>query len=118
MSMAALIKIIIQIIFSFLVVQHPIRDLAQNYVPVNTVQLLSQDTTQQRALGILTSKCNVCHAKRNRRRVFTKENMNSWSEDIYQQVFIKKRMPKGKKIKLTSQDYQELLTWITATQNK
>ena len=60
---------------------------------------------------------NVCHQKRNKRRVFTLENMTKWSNDINKQVFIKKRMPKGKKIKLTSQEYQDLLTWISSTQN-
>ncbi len=67
------------------------------------------------AFKILENKCNVCHYKRNKRRVFTLENMNPWANDIYKQVFIKKRMPKGKKIKLNSKEYQELLTWITST---
>ncbi|WP_299212577.1 hypothetical protein [uncultured Aquimarina sp.] len=67
-----------------------------------------------KAFQILENKCNVCHYKRNKRRVFTLENMNPWANDIYNQVFIKKRMPKGKKIKLTSKEYQELLTWISS----
>ncbi len=71
--------------------------------------------TDRKAFQILENKCNVCHYKRNQRRVFTRENMNAWSNDIYRQVFVKKRMPKGKKIKLTPQEYQQLLTWITST---
>ncbi len=67
------------------------------------------------AFQILDTKCNVCHNTRNRKRVFTLENMNPWANDIYRQVFIKKRMPKGKKVKLNTKEYQELLTWITST---
>ncbi|WP_299336309.1 hypothetical protein [uncultured Psychroserpens sp.] len=71
--------------------------------------------SKTKAFQILENKCNVCHKKRNKRRVFTIENMNTWANDINKQVFIKKRMPKGKKIKLTSQEYQDLLTWISYT---
>ncbi|GEM_PF-1183026 len=75
----------------------------------------SVKNTKGTAFQILDNKCNVCHIKRNRKRVFTLENMNTWANDINKQVFIKKRMPKGKKIKLTSQEYQDLLTWISST---
>lgn len=68
----------------------------------------------EKAFQILDNKCNVCHRKRNKRRVFTTQNMNTWTNDIYTQVFVKKRMPKGKTIKLTSNEYQELLTWISS----
>ncbi|MCP4484548.1 MAG: hypothetical protein GY823_08320 [Flavobacteriaceae bacterium] len=68
-----------------------------------------------KAFQILDNKCNVCHRKRNQRRIFTKENMETWANDIYKQVFVKKRMPKGKNIKLSSNEYQELLTWISTT---
>ncbi len=85
----------------------------------NSQNLLQQtftiDSTQIKAFIILDNKCNVCHKKRNRKRIFTTNNMDSWTNDIYKQVFIKRRMPKGKKIKLTNKDYQQLLTWITST---
>ncbi len=96
------------------------------YKPIEAVMLQPQSyafvrrvttTSKEKAFQILENKCNVCHNKRNRRRVFTLDNMNPWVDDVYKQVFIKKRMPKGKKIKLTSQEYQDLLTWISATQN-
>jgi uncharacterized membrane protein len=41
--------------------------------------------------------------------------MDTWANDIYKQVFVKKRMPKGKKIKLTTMEHQDLLTWISTT---
>lgn len=71
--------------------------------------------TSEKAFQILDHKCNVCHRKRNKRRVFTSENMDTWANDIYSQVFVKKRMPMGKKTKLTSNEYEELLTWISST---
>ena len=117
MMIITLVKIIIGITLSFLAVQNPKTDLAQNHVTVESIYTVRKDSTQQKALSILANKCNVCHKNRNRRRVFTEENMNPWVDDVYKQVFIKKRMPKGKKIKLTSQEYQDLLTWISATQN-
>jgi len=96
------------------------------YEPIETVALQPQShvsartisgTPKEKAFQILENKCNGCHSKRNKRRVFTLDNINLWADDIYKQVFIKKRMPKGKKIKLTSQEYQDLLTWISTTQN-
>ena len=72
----------------------------------------------EKVFQILDNKCNVCHRKQNKRRVFTSNNMDTWANAIYKQVFIKKRMPKGNKIKLTANEYQELLTWITSTKSK
>ena len=73
---------------------------------------------RDKAFQILDNKCNVCHSKRNKRRVFTIENMDDFGPDIYKQVFVKKRMPKGRKIKLTSEEYQDVLTWISNNKNK
>ena len=115
--MVTLVKFLIGITFFFTSVQNPKSELAQNYIPVETIYTIKKEPTKQRAFSILSNKCNVCHKNRNRRRVFTEENMNSWANDVYKQVFIKKRMPKGKKIKLTLQEYQDLLTWISATKN-
>lgn len=115
--MVTIVKYLIGITLSFVAVQNPKSELAQNYIPVETIYTVKKDPTKQRAFSILTNKCNVCHMNRNHRRVFTEENMNPWANDVYKQVFIKKRMPKGKKIKLTSQEYQDLLTWISATKN-
>ena len=70
-----------------------------------------------KAFKILDNKCNVCHRKRNKRRIFSEDNMDNWANDIYKQVFVKKRMPKGNKIKLTTKEYQELLTWISYTKS-
>lgn len=89
-----------------------LNELTSLYAPNDIVK-----DTKVVAFQILNNKCNVCHQKRNKRRVFTIENMTEWANDINKQVFIKKRMPKGKKIKLTYIEYQDLLTWISSTQN-
>lgn len=74
--------------------------------------------SRDKAFQILDNKCNICHSKRNKRRVFTIENMDDFAPDIYEQVFVKKRMPKGRQIKLSSEEYQDILTWISTTKNK
>lgn len=43
------------------------------------------------------------------------DSMDTWANDINSQVSVKKRMPMGKKTKLTSSEYEELLTWISST---
>lgn len=115
--MVTLAKLVIGIITTFSV------NSTNGYKPIQepnklTALYTSNDTvkdTKATAFQILENKCNVCQKKRNKRRVFTLENMNTWANDINKQVFIKKRMPKGKKIKLTSQEYQDLLTWTSST---
>lgn len=71
-------------------------------------------TSYQRsaAFKILKAKCNVCHSKRNKKKVFTKDNMDGFAPLINTQVFIKKRMPKGKQITLSRAEYQTLQNWI------
>ena len=71
----------------------------------------------EKVYQILDEKCNVCHRRKNKNRIFTKVNMNTWANDIYEQVYVKKRMPKGGKIKLSAQEYQELLSWISSIKN-
>jgi len=86
--------------------------------PKAVEQLAIHDDVSARALEVLKTKCNVCHVKQNPRKVFTRENMRSLAPKIHRQVFIKKRMPRGKKIKLTDEEYQILSTWITSTKHQ
>lgn len=67
---------------------------------------------KEQAYSILQSKCNGCHANRNKRMVFTLGNMDGLSEKINQQVFIKKRMPRGNQIELSEHEKYKLKTWI------
>ncbi len=41
--------------------------------------------------------------------------MDSLAADIQKQVFVKKKMPKGRKIKLTEKETQNLRHWLDAT---
>lgn len=64
------------------------------------------------ALQVLQTKCNVCHEKKNPRRVFNLENMSDLAPKIHKQVFIKKRMPKGNEIRLTTEEYDIIKNWL------
>lgn len=68
------------------------------------------------AFQVLNTKCNVCHSKQNKKKIFSLENMNGFAPLINHQVFVLRRMPRGKKIKLSMQEYQTLKTWLL-TQN-
>lgn len=73
---------------------------------------LPSEELKEAAFQVLKSKCNVCHVKQNPRRVFSLENMEEFAARIYKQVFVKKRMPRGRKIKLTQDEYETLQNWI------
>ena len=66
---------------------------------------------------ILNTKCNFCHAKKKNRVIFTLDNMNSFSTSIEQQVFINKKMPKGRKNKLNMAEEEKLNIWINSLDN-
>lgn len=78
--------------------------------------LTAHSSLKDKAFLILKTKCNVCHRRRNPFMIFSKRNMNRRASRIYKQVFIKRRMPKGDKIKLTPQEYNILRDWLK-TQN-
>jgi uncharacterized membrane protein len=61
---------------------------------------------------ILNTKCNFCHAQKKNKVIFTLENMNSLSTSIELQVLINKKMPKGRKNKLTLAEEAKLKSWI------
>jgi uncharacterized membrane protein len=70
------------------------------------------DDLKKAALGVLVQKCNVCHQSANPGRVFTAGNMESLAPRIYKQVFVKRRMPKGRTIRLTGEEEQQLKSWL------
>ncbi len=79
--------------------------------------VINEDPIKEKVLTILQKKCNVCHKKKNPFMVFKLKNMDKRSKKIFNQVFVKKRMPKGDNITLTTRESQELLTWINSTKN-
>lgn len=68
------------------------------------------------AFNILKAKCNGCHVRQNSTKVFTTTNMNSLAQNIHEQVFIRKRMPRGNRVRLTEAEYNILRSWLM-TQN-
>ncbi len=117
--MLVLIKYLIIIILlpvsNWIAVEEQVHNPNKEIAIVNN---LKETSFKDKAFSILETKCNLCHKTRNKRILFTKLNMGNWAEDVYKQVFIKKRMPKGKTIKLSNDDYQQLLTWITSLKNQ
>lgn len=77
-----------------------------------SVKSQNQSVIKQNAFIVLNMKCNVCHRSKNPRKVFTTTNMEKYAQKIYKQVFVKKRMPKGNKIKLSSKDLSALKDWL------
>ncbi|WP_461304235.1 hypothetical protein [Aureisphaera sp.] len=92
--------------------------MTNSYISSVNVATSIEDPIKTSAFQVLSKKCNVCHSKRNRRWVFSEENMNPRATDVYKQVFVKKRMPKGKGNKLSSEENQILLTWISTLNNR
>ena len=77
-----------------------------------SVSMSQQNIFREEAFNILRTKCNVCHVKKNKRKIFTRDNINWFAPQINTQVFIKRRMPKGKNNQLTEKEYQILSNWI------
>jgi len=67
---------------------------------------------QEDAFNVLTNNCNVCHLRENPSKVFTMDNMNDYARRINRQVFVWKRMPKGKTVTLNDREKQTLKKWI------
>ncbi|HEA22576.1 hypothetical protein LCGC14_2430760 [marine sediment metagenome] len=80
------------------------------YSPLKSTR--SQEDLKEKAFEILRIKCNTCHAIKRKPQVFTKLNMDTLASEIYEQVFIKKKMPKGRKVKLSANETVILENWI------
>ncbi|MFK8005373.1 MAG: hypothetical protein AB8H03_03340 [Saprospiraceae bacterium] len=103
------------IILSFIVSSTFFLPQKKESTPVKeTITINENDSLKLNAFEILKTKCNVCHQRRNRKRVFTLDNMNGFGKKIYKQVFKWKRMPKGRKIKLTKKEYDQLSNWLSS----
>lgn len=71
-----------------------------------------QEDAKTLAFKVLALQCNVCHATKKKQDIFTLENMDSLASSIKKQVFIKKKMPKGRKNKLSEQESIALKNWL------
>ena len=82
-------------------------------IPAQSIHLITEAVNiKSDVLKVLKSKCNVCHETKKPSKVFTSNNMSMLAPKIYKQVFIKKRMPKGNKIRLTNKEYDILKRWL------
>jgi len=75
------------------------------------------DTLKTVVFGILDNKCNQCHRKQNPFMLFNPKNMERRASKIYQMVFVKRRMPKGDQVRLTTQEYNILKKWLSTKNN-
>ena len=71
-----------------------------------------QETIKTKAFKVLILQCNACHASKKKQNIFTLDNMDSLAPEIYKQVFIKKKMPKGRKNILSVQESESLQKWL------
>ena len=83
-----------------------------------TVIIDSQQTIKENAFVVLKENCNTCHEDKRKASVFTLDNMNAFSNAIDYQVFIKKRMPKGRKNQLTEVEAKTLKIWLNSLKNQ
>lgn len=69
---------------------------------------------KDKALLVLKARCNTCHRRHNPLRIFNRKNMDKNATRIYEQIFVRARMPKGQK--LNKQEITILKDWL-GTQN-
>ena len=81
-------------------------------------QFSHQDDIRVKAFTVLQEKCNICHSTKKKADIFTLVNMDSLAPDIHKQVFVKRKMPKGRKVKLTEAETQHLKVWLAAVLDK
>lgn len=67
---------------------------------------------QANALKVLQDECNACHKVYHPSKYFELENMNAYAKKIERQVFLWKRMPKGKEHTLSEHQQSVLKIWI------
>jgi len=68
-------------------------------------------TLADRAWEVIEVRCNECHRKDKKEWVFDRNTVHYLANSINEQVFIKKKMPKGKP-KLTEEESQTLRDWL------
>ena len=75
----------------------------------------NQENLKDKAFTVLQEKCNVCHSTKRKTDIFTLANMDSLAANIQKQVFVKRKMPKGRKGKLTEEEELHLKVWLDDT---
>jgi len=104
MKVILLIAMLAMICFSF--------ETDYQTAPISNLKKENEHAYKNNALEVLVAKCNICHRIRNPRKVFNLDNMDGFAAKINDQVFIKQRMPKGKKVVLEESEKEILKNWI------
>lgn len=71
-----------------------------------------EDTLKVAAFAVLENHCNVCHHKKKPTYVFTHENMDAFAASINLEVFVTRKMPKGRDNDLSAEEEQTLKRWL------
>ena len=104
--------ILLFVFFFYMNLSMAIPKVKTNFHKADYVKEIYQTSPKTEAFAILRDKCNVCHATKRRTDIFTLENMDSLAQQIHEQVFIKEKMPKGRKVKLTEDELSSLKKWL------
>jgi len=93
-----------------------------NVTPVMSSQNISKNISSLKleTFDILDTHCNSCHVDKNPDKLFSIENMDGFAKNINRQVFVFKRMPKGKeqREKISKEEFKILKNWINETLGK
>ncbi len=106
----ALILCSLVLLFSF--------NLKKQDVGITEAYQQTGDSLKIETFQILEDHCNACHQKKKPAYVFTVDNMNAFAPVINTQVFVKRKMPKGKKYPLSNPERQILQRWVNRQLNK
>lgn len=99
---------IISVFISLLVFSFTYMDKNPAVIPYQD----STDSLKLAALTVLENNCNECHSKKKPTYYFTAKTMNYFVADINNEVFIKGKMPKGRKNTLSAKDKETLRLWV------
>ena len=80
--------------------------------PSNAGPYVSNDSLKTAAFQVLENNCNECHQDKKPNYLFTLDNMDFFAASINNQVFVKAKMPKGRKNKLSPKDKETLQKWV------
>jgi uncharacterized membrane protein len=92
--------------------------IAKNTSVVDTVGYYQTDSLKTAAFQVLENNCNECHKDKKPTYVFTLDNMDFFAATINIQVFVKEKMPKGRKNELSPADRKTLQLWINQVLSK
>jgi exopolysaccharide biosynthesis predicted pyruvyltransferase EpsI len=94
--------------------------MAKGFRSENTPEIYTENEELKiAAFEVLDTHCNSCHIEKNPKKVFSLDNMNGFAKNINRQVFVFKRMPKGKERRedISAEEMRTLKKWVNETLN-